>query len=47
MLFGVDFGPITVSKLHMWYRNFTCCFEMTLQISEITLCHVGKTGYFR
>ena len=25
----------------------TCCFETNLQISEITLCHVGKTGYFR
>ena len=47
MLFRVDFGPITVSKLHMWYQNFMCCFETTLQISEITLCHVGKTGYFR
>jgi len=47
MLFRVDFGPIAVSKLHMWYRNFTCCFETTLQISEITHCHVGKIGYFR
>ena len=46
MLFRADFGPITVSKLHMWYRNFTCCFETKLLISEITLCHVGKTGYF-
>ncbi len=36
-----------VSKLYMWYRNFTCCFETTLQISEITHCHVGKPGYFR
>ncbi len=47
MLFRVDFGPIAVSKLHIWYRNFTCCFKRTLQISEITHCHVGKTGYFR
>ena len=46
MLFRIDFGPITVSKLHMWYRNFTCCFETTYQISEITHCHVGKTVYF-
>ena len=46
MLFRVDFGLITVSKLHMWYRNFTCCFETTWQISEITHGHVGKTGYF-
>ncbi len=46
MLFRVDFGPIAVSKLRTWYRNFTCCFEMTLQISEITHCHVGKTWYF-
>ena len=47
MLFRVDFGPIAVSKLHMWYQNFTCCFETKLQISEITHCHDGKTGYFR
>jgi hypothetical protein len=46
MLFRVDFGLIAVSNLHMWCWNFTCCFRTTLQISEITHCHVGKTGNF-
>jgi hypothetical protein len=46
MLFRVDFGLIAVSKLYMWCWNFTCCFKTTLQMSEITHCHVGKTGYF-
>ncbi len=28
-------------------KSLHCCFETTLQISEITHCHVGKSGYFR
>ena len=31
MLIQVDFCLIVVSKLHMWFQNYTCCFETTLK----------------
>ncbi len=32
MLIQVDFCLIVVSKLHMWFQNYICCFETTLKM---------------
>ncbi len=45
MLIQVDFCLIVVSKLHMWFRNYICCFETTLENVETTYHHVEKVSY--
>jgi hypothetical protein len=45
MLIQVDFCLIVVSKLHMWFQNYICCFETTLKNVETTYHHVEKVSY--
>ena len=45
MLVQVDFCLIVVSKLHMWFWNYICCFKTTLKNVETTYHHVEKVSY--
>jgi hypothetical protein len=45
MLIQVDFCLIVVSKLHMWFQNYICCFKTKLKNVETTYHHVEKVSY--